>query len=80
MVCFSVSLYYDVIINTYQKDTPAKGYNEEYQFYSMAVIPEPKGIPILGNLLDIDQELPIGSFVSLADQYGKTKRLDHHLL
>lgn len=33
-------------------------------------IPGPKGVPFLGNVYDIDQEMPIRSFELLADQYG----------
>lgn len=34
-------------------------------------IPEPYGLPLLGNINDIDPEFPLGSMTSLADQYGK---------
>lgn len=33
-------------------------------------IPEPRGLPFLGNITSIDNEFPLGSLVSLADQYG----------
>jgi cytochrome P450/NADPH-cytochrome P450 reductase len=38
-------------------------------------IPEPKGLPIIGNIGDIDQDFPLGSMVSLADQFGEVYRL-----
>lgn len=34
-------------------------------------IPEPGGLPFLGNLNEIDSEFPLGSMMSLADQYGE---------
>jgi cytochrome P450/NADPH-cytochrome P450 reductase len=34
-------------------------------------IPEPKGWPILGNILDIDLNFPLGSFNKFADKYGE---------
>lgn len=33
-------------------------------------IPEPAGLPFLGNIAAIDSEFPLGSMKSLADQYG----------
>lgn len=33
-------------------------------------IPGPPGIPLLGNLRDVDSELPIVSLGQLADTYG----------
>ena len=33
-------------------------------------IPGPKGVPYLGNVYDIDQEMPVRSFELMADQYG----------
>lgn len=43
-------------------------------------VPEPKGLPLLGNITSIDPEFPLGSMTSLADQYGKLlgKTLDNH--
>ncbi|WYZ44923.1 hypothetical protein EsH8_VIII_000239 [Colletotrichum jinshuiense] len=38
-------------------------------------IPEPSGLPFLGNISQIDPEFPLGSMVSLADQYGEIYRL-----
>ncbi|EXF83899.1 cytochrome P450 [Colletotrichum fioriniae PJ7] len=38
-------------------------------------IPEPGGLPFLGNLNEIDSEFPLGSMMSLADQYGEIYRL-----
>jgi hypothetical protein len=34
-------------------------------------IPEPPGWPILGNILNIDFELPLRSLCNLADKHGK---------
>lgn len=34
-------------------------------------IPEPAGLPFLGNINAIDPEFPLGSMTALADQYGK---------
>lgn len=34
-------------------------------------IPQPPGYPIVGNLTDVDPELPIQSLCNLADQYGE---------
>lgn len=33
-------------------------------------IPHPPGLPLIGNLRDIDAELPLQSLSQLADQYG----------
>ncbi|RAH41205.1 bifunctional cytochrome P450/NADPH--P450 reductase [Aspergillus brunneoviolaceus CBS 621.78] len=38
-------------------------------------IPEPPGWPILGNLLDIDMELPLQSLYNLADKHGEIYRM-----
>ncbi|KAG9252258.1 cytochrome P450 [Emericellopsis atlantica] len=38
-------------------------------------IPEPRGLPLLGNLFDINEEFPLGSMVHLADQHGEIYRL-----
>ncbi|RDW89799.1 bifunctional cytochrome P450/NADPH--P450 reductase [Aspergillus mulundensis] len=38
-------------------------------------IPEPSGLPFLGNIGTIDQEFPLGSMVSLAEQHGEIYRL-----
>ena len=35
-------------------------------------IPEPPGLPLLGNIADIDEELPLASLSAFADKYGKT--------
>ncbi|KAK1998807.1 cytochrome P450 [Colletotrichum falcatum] len=40
-----------------------------------APIPEPAGLPFLGNINEIDSEFPLGSMLSLADQYGEIYRL-----
>ncbi|CAK7273929.1 hypothetical protein SEPCBS119000_005910 [Sporothrix epigloea] len=39
-------------------------------------IPSPPGLPLVGNLRDIDGTAPIQSFVRLADQYGDIFRLN----
>ncbi|PLN85682.1 putative cytochrome P450 [Aspergillus taichungensis] len=41
----------------------------------MVEIPEPSGLPFLGNIGSIDQDFPLGSFVSLADELGEIYRL-----
>jgi cytochrome P450/NADPH-cytochrome P450 reductase len=33
-------------------------------------IPGPKGVPFLGNVYDIEPELPLQSFERMADSYG----------
>ncbi|KAF6828429.1 bifunctional p-450-like protein [Colletotrichum plurivorum] len=38
-------------------------------------IPEPAGLPLLGNINAIDPEFPLGSMTALADQYGEIYRL-----
>jgi cytochrome P450 / NADPH-cytochrome P450 reductase len=38
-------------------------------------IPEPPGLPLLGNIADIDSEFPLGSYMHLADIYGKLMSL-----
>jgi cytochrome P450/NADPH-cytochrome P450 reductase len=35
-------------------------------------IPEPPGLPFLGNLFDIDMELPLKSLFELAEKHGKS--------
>jgi cytochrome P450/NADPH-cytochrome P450 reductase len=37
-------------------------------------IPGPAGWPFLGNLTDVDPEIPIKSISDLADQYGEHKQ------
>lgn len=34
-------------------------------------IPSPPGLPLLGNINDINPEFPLGSFLNLAEKYGK---------
>jgi cytochrome P450 / NADPH-cytochrome P450 reductase len=34
-------------------------------------IPQPSGLPILGNLLDIDMEFPLKSLFDLAEKHGE---------
>lgn len=33
-------------------------------------IPSPPGLPFLGNIKDINSELPLESFVDMAEKYG----------
>lgn len=33
-------------------------------------IPGPKGVPFLGNIYDVEPEVPVNSFERLVDQYG----------
>ncbi|KJK62775.1 bifunctionalCYPOR [Aspergillus parasiticus SU-1] len=39
-------------------------------------IPEPRGLPLLGNILDVDSEAPEKSFQRLAETYGPIFRLN----
>lgn len=39
-------------------------------------IPTPRGLPILGNVLSIDPELPSQSFVDLIRKHGEIVNLD----
>lgn len=34
-------------------------------------IPSPPGLPLLGNIKDINPELPLESFNQMADKYGE---------
>ena len=38
-------------------------------------VPEPPGLPFLGNIGDINTEYPLGSFLHLAETYGPIYRL-----
>lgn len=38
-------------------------------------IPEPKGLPILGNVQELELETPLRSMLSLADRFGEIYRL-----
>ncbi|KAI1409982.1 cytochrome P450 [Hypoxylon sp. FL1857] len=38
-------------------------------------IPEPPALPFIGHVAELDRELPLNSFVSLADRYGEIYRL-----
>lgn len=33
-------------------------------------IPQPPGLPLLGNINDINPEFPLGSMINMADKYG----------
>ena len=33
-------------------------------------IPGPRGVPVLGNVFDVDTADPLGGFVRMAEQYG----------
>lgn len=33
-------------------------------------IPQPPGVPLLGNIFDVDGEVPLNSLEYLADKYG----------
>ncbi|KAL5336528.1 putative cytochrome P450 [Aspergillus crustosus] len=41
----------------------------------MVEIPEPNGLPFLGNITTINQEFPLGSMLSLAEEYGEIYRM-----
>ncbi|SHK15179.1 cytochrome P450 / NADPH-cytochrome P450 reductase [Pseudonocardia thermophila] len=38
-------------------------------------VPGPRGLPVLGNVFDVDTQDPIGGLVQLAEQYGPVYRL-----
>lgn len=38
-------------------------------------IPSPPGLPIIGNVGDIDPSFPMGSLLNMADKYGTTSHL-----
>ncbi|KAK2614230.1 hypothetical protein N8I77_001076 [Diaporthe amygdali] len=38
-------------------------------------IPQPPGLPLLGNINDINPEFPLGSMINMADKYGEIYRL-----
>ncbi|TDZ38726.1 Bifunctional cytochrome P450/NADPH--P450 reductase [Colletotrichum spinosum] len=38
-------------------------------------IPEPPGLPLLGNINEINPDFPLGSMMAMADQYGEVYRL-----
>jgi cytochrome P450/NADPH-cytochrome P450 reductase len=38
------------------------------------LIPGPRGVPLLGNIYDIEQEVPLRSINLMADQYGTFPR------
>lgn len=42
-------------------------------------IPEPKGLPFIGNITSIDPEFPLGSMKSLADQFGELEQGGFHV-
>ncbi|POS72529.1 bifunctional P-450/NADPH-P450 reductase [Diaporthe helianthi] len=39
-------------------------------------IPQPPGLPLLGNINDINPEFPLGSMLNMADKYGEIYRLN----
>ncbi|KAI1135806.1 cytochrome P450 [Hypoxylon sp. FL0543] len=41
----------------------------------ITAIPEPPALPFIGHVAELDRELPLRSFVSLADRYGEIYRL-----
>jgi hypothetical protein len=49
---------------------------------STETIPGPPGLPIVGNIADIDSETPLHSFERLTDIYGKSESIavTHSLL
>jgi cytochrome P450/NADPH-cytochrome P450 reductase len=38
-------------------------------------VPQPPGVPLLGNIFDIDGEVPLKSLELLADTYGTSRSL-----
>lgn len=49
--------------------------NTDEKMSNTTPIPEPPGLPFLGHVAELDRELPLRSFVSLADKYGEIYRL-----
>ncbi|KAI2465636.1 cytochrome P450 [Annulohypoxylon bovei var. microspora] len=49
--------------------------SSEETMSNTTAIPEPPGLPFLGHIAELDRELPLRSFVSLADRYGEIFRL-----
>ncbi|KAK7421191.1 hypothetical protein QQX98_002321 [Neonectria punicea] len=45
------------------------------EMQAIVEIPEPKGLPFVGNIGALDPEFPLGSMKALADQYGEIYRL-----
>jgi hypothetical protein len=42
-------------------------------------IPSPPALPFLGNVADVDADLPLSSFIRFADQYGMLRQTWHDL-
>ncbi|KZW03436.1 cytochrome P450 [Exidia glandulosa HHB12029] len=42
---------------------------------TLATIPQPPAVPLVGNIFDIDPETPLNSFYSLAKEYGEIYKL-----
>jgi cytochrome P450/NADPH-cytochrome P450 reductase len=42
-------------------------------------IPGPRGVPFLGNIYDIEPEVPVNSFELLADNYGTDQHLKQRM-
>lgn len=40
-------------------------------------IPGPPGLPLVGNALAIEAELPLRTFQAFAEEYGKLEQPDH---
>ena len=39
-------------------------------------IPGPKGLPLVGNVFDIDADNPIEAFIEMAEEFGPIYKLD----
>ncbi|KAI1337357.1 hypothetical protein F5Y15DRAFT_418121 [Xylariaceae sp. FL0016] len=65
--------------STYSFKMPVAWFNQNRQgeetTEGTTPIPEPPGLPLLGNVADIDPELPLRSFTTLAEKYGEIYRL-----
>ena len=44
--------------------------NTDEKMSNTTPIPEPPGLPFLGHVAELDREVPLRSFLSLANKYG----------
>ncbi|EFX05838.1 cytochrome p450 monooxygenase [Grosmannia clavigera kw1407] len=68
-------LSFHLALEVYTLGSSLSDTSENHALLNMTVdtvpIPGPVGLPVLGNLLDIDAEVPTQSFAHLAEQYGE---------
>lgn len=57
----------EYFLNTTADTTPDMAANNEQEIKQ---IPEPPGLPLIGNINDLDRSFPLGSFLRLSEQYG----------